>query len=135
MMLVKTTIGPSPLHGIGIFAAEFIAKDTIIWSFQPGFDLRLSRQQIEQLAPPAREQTLRYCYADGDDHILCGDDARFFNWSETPNCTTDDLQRYTIAARDIAVGEELTEDYIELEEDGLTVHRYFYDPKVVQQRR
>ena len=26
MLLVKTQLGPSPIHGIGIFANEFIAK-------------------------------------------------------------------------------------------------------------
>lgn len=124
MLLVRTTIGLSNIHGIGIFAAEFIPKDTIIWKFQPGFDLKLSEEAIQQLAPPALEQTLKYSYLENGEYILCSDDARFFNYSRTPNCTTDELKRYTIAARDIQAGEELTEDYEEFDNGLYTVHRY-----------
>ncbi len=45
--------------------------------------------------------------------MLCGDDARFFNHSDTPNCFDfpDERGGTTVAARDIDPGEELTSDY------------------------
>ena len=51
-------------------------------------------------------------------YVLCGDDARFFNHSPSPNCVDiydsshglDDAHDVTIAARDILPGEELTCD-------------------------
>jgi hypothetical protein len=33
MLLVKTTIAPSPIHGIGLFADQFIPQGTRIWEF------------------------------------------------------------------------------------------------------
>ena len=43
-------------------------------------------------------------------YILCGDDARFFNHADDPNC--DDSKRdTTLALRDIPEGEELTVNY------------------------
>lgn len=47
-------------------------------------------------------------------YVLCGDDARFFNHSEDPNCFdfySDEEQDLTAARRDIRTGEELTCDY------------------------
>ena len=124
MLLVKTRIGPSPIHGIGIFAAEFIAKGTIIWQFQPGFDVKLAPEALRNLSPPALEQALNYCYYEDGAYILCADDARFFNASRTPNCTSDELNISTIAARDIAKGEELTEDYRGFVDGVFRAHRY-----------
>ena len=40
MLFVKTRLGESLLHGIGLFADEFIARHTVLWKFTPGFDLR-----------------------------------------------------------------------------------------------
>ena len=51
--------------------------------------------------------------------ILCFDDARFVNHSDTPNVATDyaqDLYGLDVALRDIAAGEELTMDYAGFEE-------------------
>ena len=38
MLLVKTRLGASAIHGIGLFADEFIPKDTVTWRFTPGLD-------------------------------------------------------------------------------------------------
>ena len=124
MLLVKTTIGLSTIHGLGLFAAEFIPKDTLIWTFQPDFDLMLSEEALERLAIPAREQVLRYCYLDNGMFILCADDARFFNASRTPNCIPDALGQHSVAARDIVAGEELTEDYDVVDDGTRLTHRY-----------
>ena len=114
MLRVKTKIGPSKTHGTGVFADQFIPKGTTIWEFTHGFDLYVKSQDIEGLPAPARAQMLKYCYRDKrtGDYILCADDARFFNHSEAPN--TIDMpgpEGRTLAARDIAAGEELTCDY------------------------
>src|SRR3712207_9305077 len=82
MLLVRTRLGPSPIHGIGLFAAEFIPKGTIIWEYRAGFDLRLTEEDLRRLAPPALEQVLEYSYVEGGHYILCADDARFFNHAE-----------------------------------------------------
>jgi hypothetical protein len=47
-------------------------------------------------------------------YVLCGDDARFLNHSENPNCFdfySGEEQDITVAERDIYLGEELTCNY------------------------
>jgi SET domain-containing protein len=115
MLLVKTFLAPSRIHGIGLFAAEDIPKGTVIWRRDPALDIELTEEQIEALAPPSREQIVKYTYLDivRRTFVLCGDDARFFNHEDAPNCVDypDADGGTTVAARDIRAGEELTSDY------------------------
>lgn len=114
MLLVKTKLDVSQIHGIGLFADSFIPKDTVIWKFNPLIDLVFTEQQLEELAIEAREQIEKYSYRDIslDLYVLCGDDARFFNHSENPNCLdTYESESITFASRDINRGEELTCNY------------------------
>lgn len=115
MLLVKTLLSPSEIHGVGLFAAERIPKGTVVWRFCWVIDLVLADDALEQLSPPAREQMLKYSYVDRHlrRRILCGDDARFFNHSDEPNCLDfpDNDGGTTVAKRDIEAGEELTSDY------------------------
>lgn len=116
MLLVKTKLDLSNIHGIGLFAAEFIPKDTIIWKFNRLIDLRCAEADIAKLPAASREQIQKYSYREKHTglYVLCGDDARFFNHSEHPNCFdfyAGEEQDVTIALRDIAAGEELTCDY------------------------
>ncbi|HTN53940.1 MAG TPA: SET domain-containing protein [Anaeromyxobacter sp.] len=115
MLLVKTHLDRSTIHGIGLFASEPIRAGTVIWRLDSTIDVQLGADQIEALAPPARAQIRKYTYLDKvlRTWVLCGDDARFFNHAEQPNCrdVPDERGGRTIAARDIAAGEELTCDY------------------------
>ncbi len=115
MLLVQTTLDRSRVHGMGLFAAEFIVEGTIIWRFDPAIDFRLTRAQIERLAIACLEQIERYTYREQSSglYVLCGDDARFFNHSPEPNCIDieDDAGGITVARSDIQPGEELTCDY------------------------
>jgi uncharacterized protein len=115
MLLVKTFLAPSRIHGIGLFATEDIPQGTVVWRRDPSLDIELTEQQIEALAPPSREQIVKYTYLDivRRTFVLCGDDARFFNHEDAPNCVDypDPDGGTTVAARDIRAGEELTSDY------------------------
>ena len=115
MLLVKTFLAPSRIHGIGLFAAERIPSGTVIWRLDPLIDLELTEDQVARLAEPAREQIRKYTYLDHvrGKLVLCGDDARFFNHEDAPNCHDfpDAEGGKTVAARDIEAGEELTSDY------------------------
>jgi uncharacterized protein len=114
VLLVRTRIGPSTIHGTGLFAAEPIREGTRLWEFTHGFDVYLEPAEIDALPPTSRAQMQKYTYRDAKTGrcVLCADDARFFNHCDAPN--TIDLagaEGVTIAARDIAAGEELTCDY------------------------
>jgi uncharacterized protein len=116
MLLVRTTVGPSTIHGLGVFAAEPIAKGTVVWSFTPGFDLERDLADVETLPELLRERLLHYGYMDKHLglYVLCCDDARFLNHSDEPNLVTDrSHSRHGVdrAAHDIAIGEELTVNY------------------------
>jgi SET domain-containing protein len=115
MLLVKTYLDRSPIHGIGVFAGERIPKGTVIWRWSAEIDLLLTAEQVAALHPAARGQIEKYTYLDRNlgKLVLCGDDARFFNHSGSPNCHDypDERGGTTVAARDIERGEELTSDY------------------------
>ncbi len=115
MLLVRTYLAPSRIHGIGLFAGQRIARGTVVWRLDPRIDVELAERDIEALAPPARDQVRKYTYLDlvRGTYVLCGDDARFFNHDDHPNCHDypDADGGTTVAARDIEEGEELTSDY------------------------
>jgi uncharacterized protein len=120
VLLVKTRIGPSAIHGTGLFADEVIREGTAVWEFTPGFDVYLEAAQIDALPPASRTQMRKYTYRDASTrrYVLCADDARFFNHSERPNTLDlDGAVGLTVALRDIAIGEELTCDYRSFDAD------------------
>lgn len=107
MLLVKTRVDKSPIHGVGLFAAQDIPKGTRIWEFNKFVDLAIAPKDLESLTGPAREtvERLSYYCDEQEAYILSADGAQYMNHSEDPNIDDD------IALRDIAEGEELTEDY------------------------
>ena len=124
MILVKTLLAPSGIHGFGLFAAEFIPAKTIVWEFREGFDLVLTPEAVEALPPAARAQMLHYAYISksSGNYILCADDARFFNHAVpanthcfVPEQASSPEALICIAVRDIPAGEELTNDYSEFD--------------------
>lgn len=124
MLLIKVKVGASKISGIGLFADQFISKGTLIWKFQPQFDLRIDKSELDKLPVVARQAFLKYCYRNltTKKYVLCFDDARFFNHSDTPNCIEEpspdgEEEGITVAARDILPGEELTANYNDFDAD------------------
>ena len=116
MLLVKTKLDLSSIEGIGIFADQDIPEDTVVWTFDPTVDLVLTSEAIEALDENCRSQVQKYAYEHKKGcYVLCGDDARFFNHYDNPNCLDYAVEGqehgYTVADRDIFKGEELTCDY------------------------
>ena len=113
MICVKTYLDKSALHGIGIFAAERIVKGTLVWVYNSNVDWLTSEEQLQLLSRPCQEQIRKYAYFDETRNalVMCGDDGRHMNHSNTPSCSDTDIIGSTTAARDIEIGEELTSDY------------------------
>ncbi|TMJ05390.1 MAG: SET domain-containing protein [Alphaproteobacteria bacterium] len=123
MLLVPTRLAPSPIHGLGVFAAAPIARGTPVWRFASGLDMAFAPNIVEGLPEHVRTFFAHYGYLDRNVGriVLCFDDARFVNHSDRPNVATDYAQdRYglDVALRDIAAGEELTMDYAGFEESA-----------------
>ena len=100
----------NPHIGWGVFATKPIPKGTIVWALD-ALDQTFDPEQVAALPPYARKQLQIYAYVDGKGrHILCWDHARFFNHSCNANCLSVGYD-FELAVRDIAAGEELTDDY------------------------
>ena len=123
MLLVPTRIGPSAIHGIGVFAVAPIVKGTAVWRFEKDLDMEFAPDFAAHFPEHVRAFFAQYGYVDRNLNrlILCFDDARFVNHSDAPNVGTDyaqDPHGLDLALRDIAAGEELTMDYAGFEEAG-----------------
>lgn len=111
MFSIPTYLERSPIHGMGVHAAVAIAKGDVIWTFTPEVDWKIEPAVMDQFPEPFQERLRAYSYLDESGfYILCGDNARFMNHSDTPNCD-DTGGKHTVALRDIDEGEELTCDY------------------------
>ncbi|HYC01884.1 MAG TPA: SET domain-containing protein-lysine N-methyltransferase [Azospirillaceae bacterium] len=113
MLLVRTYLAPSRVHGIGLFAAEPISRGTIIWRFDERIDRRFRKAEIDAMPEPLKSYLGTYSYPEAigsETYLLDGDHARFMNHSDQPNT---DATVDTVAIRDIAAGEELLCDYRE----------------------
>lgn len=117
MLLVNTYIGPSSIHGTGLFAGKLIPEGTRTWELVPSLDLIIPRSELSTLPLLGREQFLHYAYLNSNDaYVLCFDDARFCNHSPEPNTRFVDGQTpYELAIRDIRAGDEITINYAELD--------------------
>jgi SET domain-containing protein len=123
MLLVKTRVKESKIHGLGLFADQFIPRGTEVWKFTPGFDLRFTREQI--LAFPETLQIYLYTYSwkSKKSKLYCfsSDNGKFFNHSDNPNVLSEyrdgEEEVVTIALRDIQIGEEITDNYNSFEQE------------------
>lgn len=122
MLQIKAHVGPSRIHGLGLIADESIKKGDIIWKFTPAVDSVLTPEQVESMSPQERETVFHFAYKWEGNYFFCADGAKYMNHAGADaNTTNGDLDADewggpTIAARDIAAGEELTCDYGDFDE-------------------
>jgi len=119
MLYIKTYIDKSPIHGIGLFAAEDIPKGTLVWQMHY-LDMVLEKEDFEKLPKTAQDFIRNH----GDWDIrrqqitMSFDNDKFINHSFTPNL--DDVYyektEKTYANRNILKGEEITINYYEFDE-------------------
>lgn len=101
-------IGPE--IGYGVVATAFIPRGTITW-VKDQLDREFSPQDLERFDESHREILDRYSYRNSLGHyVFCWDHTRFMNHSFSPACLPAPYG-LEIAVRDIAAGEEMTNDY------------------------
>lgn len=122
MLTVKTSVKPSSIEGLGLFAEEKILKGTSIWIFNPRFDIFFDPKEVEKMDPVQRDFMKRYAYLSHTTgkYVLCADDARFMNHSTTQNnlditAFPGEPETRGIAKRDIEIGEEILVNYREID--------------------
>lgn len=117
MLRVKTKLKNSNVHGMGLFADEFIPKGTITWKFDPEFDTAFTDEQVKRMPEVAQLIFWHYAYLDKEigKYILCSDDQRFINHSNSV-FNIKSTTKFDTAMVDINIGEELICNYNGFEE-------------------
>lgn len=119
MILVKTFLGKSKTHGIGLFANENIKSGTTIYKPSPGLDIKITGEEFSKLEKNCQETIRHYGIKSKADSMwhLAFDNLRFCNHSKNSNLSQSEINndKYLMAIQDIKKGEELLHNYNEVE--------------------
>jgi uncharacterized protein len=134
MLVVKASAKPSRINGIGLFADEKISRGTVIWKYDPRFDISFSPDEVESMAPAQKELVLHYAYLSTKQHkhIYSIDDSRFTNHSSV-NANEDavllpgDTETSCVANRDIEPGEEILINYRSFDADDVSSNEAYLE--------
>lgn len=113
MILVPVRVGPSPIHGLGLFVSEAVPRGTPVWRFESGFDQEFSPEQVAAF-PPSVQAHIRWFGWVNRTHgrwVLSGDHACFMNHAAPPNTGAQVGEDDTVTLEDLPAGTELTCDY------------------------
>lgn len=116
MFLFRTEVkvATDPRMGLGLFATEFIPKDSIVWEFVEGVDIKVSVDRVEQMSEAQQEYFEKYAWIEDDYYYSSCDLTNFVNHSYQPNLKI--IDEIMISLRDIHPGEELFENYAEFDD-------------------
>jgi uncharacterized protein len=121
MIHIKYKLETSPLHGIGLYADEYISKGALIYTASPLLDLNISEEQFDMLDEKEKQEVRWWGFSDpvtGAWHVDF-DVTRFINHSLDATVAQDPSRTdaYLVAVRNIEAGEELTQNYLEFESE------------------
>lgn len=122
MIHVRYQLKESGLHGIGLFADQALKKGDLVYTASPLLDLNITQEQFDSLEKREQEELLWWGFFDEPSqkwHVDF-DVSKFINHSFSSSVTQskEHDEAYLIAARDIADGEELTQNYLEFESES-----------------
>ena len=121
MFLYRTEVKPAtnPAMGLGLFALEFISNQSVVWEYKEGFDIRFDPIKLNELNEAQKKYFQVYGWieqmtSDDKEYYYCNaDNTSFINHSKDSNISS--RGHYTIASRDIQIGEEIFIDYSEFD--------------------
>jgi SET domain-containing protein len=116
MFLFKTEVkvATDPRMGLGLFATEFIPKDSTVWEYVEGVDIEITIEEVEQMSEAQQEYFDKYGWVEGDYYYASGDLSNFINHSYKPNIKN--VDEIVIAYKDIKAGEEIFINYAEFDD-------------------
>ncbi len=116
MFFKQVQLKQSPIHGVGLFAAEHIANGEVVWIPSRPLNWEYTQGQFLSLPPQDREVVRHYGYSHKNKGVWCfsAEDARYINHSENPNVVRNDKEGVTTLRR-IEKGEEILQDYRDFE--------------------
>ncbi len=109
---VGVKVATNPKMGLGLFAKEFIPKDSVVWEFVNGLDIKISMDKFNTLNDAQKEYFMKYGWIEkGEENFYysSGDLTNFMNHSYNPNI--DGTGKVSVALRNIHIGEELFINY------------------------
>ena len=119
MLLIKTFLDRSVLHGVGLFAGQNLIIGTLVWELNDLVDLKFTLGEWnflkERISLQSFNNLLRLSYKENGFIYLCIDNAQFMNHSRTCCNISHDFafKNRMYASRDILKGEELLCNYHE----------------------
>ena len=121
MFLYRTEVKPAtnPTMGLGLFALEFIANQSIVWEYKEGFDIRFDPIKLNELNEAQQAHFTKYAWlekmaSDDKEYYYCNADlCGFTNHSKNPNISS--RGHYTIAIKNIEIGQEILIDNSEFD--------------------
>ena len=112
--LLKVRLAPSKIHGVGVFATRDIAIGEKLYADTVPLMFTLTFDELKDLRPEVREIVLeQFPNIINDSHFAYPTTRvqAFLNHSDQPNYNAKD----DIVITDIKAGDEVTEDYREIE--------------------
>lgn len=111
MLLIDHYIASSPVHGLGVFARDFVPSGTLVWKVHPAIDREIHEFELRDLPQHVVKliETHSEYLAELKRYRLSADGGYFMNHADDPNLL--DLGDVMYARRDIHPGEELFCDY------------------------
>lgn len=126
MMHISYTLKESPLHGIGLFAQEKLSKGQLVYTASPLLDVNITQKEFDSLEKSEQDEIKWWGFFDTPTQMwhVDFDVSKFINHAKEATLTQDPAhtEAYLITTREVAAGEELTQNYLEFEseEDLLT---------------
>ena len=112
MLLIRTRLAPSAIHGLGVFACDPVPAGAVVWQYDPRFDRTVTAEEFAAAPAAFRAFLEAYAYPSADLEgamVLSCDNAKFLNHSDDPN--TEESPFVSVACRMIGPGEEITCNY------------------------
>jgi SET domain-containing protein len=111
MLLTDHYIAKSKIHGMGVFSAEAIKAGSIVWEYNSVLDIKIPEDALVGLPQHVVDRIKTHSeYFPAERHFILGTDGDYYmNHCGNPNLVDGGDRMF--AARDIAMGEELTCDY------------------------
>ncbi len=121
MIHIKYKLHESGVHGIGLFTDEDIKKGQVIYTASPLLDVNFTKEQFDSLDEREKQEIKWWGFWDEPNNVwhVDFDVSKFINHSSQPTLTQDSSHKdaYLVASRDIKLGEELTQNYLEFESE------------------
>ena len=128
MYLIPVSIRKSSIDGDGVFAESNIPKGTIVWQYTDGHDKKMAKEEFNSLDQDIKNELQRIAYLSPttdfwvmppkeDPACYTNHDSATFNTSVVVDKNVSEEPIF-VANRDIHQGEEITNNYLEFDENS-----------------